>query len=274
MMMTFCEELITPDIAKTYLEHNRVNRRLNIARAKQYATDMKSGKWQFNGEAIKFYENGDLADGAHRLTGIVLSGIPVKLLVIRGLADDVSVQDRGRIRSMVDVLTINGTPRELVNGRTVAMAKLHFFIQLGMTSVSDGTVEDFLLKNGELLTEVTRVQHGRKRGINTESAIIRLPCFYAIKSGLYKKGRVFDFLRVLKSGIVDDPSENAAVVCRNDFLENPMLLNGGAQDRIHAVHIVEKAIDDFCSYYPRKKTYIKHNEPVFSNHPNNLEVAR
>ena len=62
--MTITQERITPEMAKEYLGMNTDNyRKLNNGRVLTYSADMKNGKWQMNGESIKFSENGALMDG-------------------------------------------------------------------------------------------------------------------------------------------------------------------------------------------------------------------
>ena len=51
----------------------------------QYAADMKAGRWQLNGEAIKFDKNGHLLNGQHRLHAVVRADTTIQMLVISGL---------------------------------------------------------------------------------------------------------------------------------------------------------------------------------------------
>jgi len=98
--MDITQEKITPDMAQEYLKFNTENyRSLSKDRVISYASDMKNGRWQFNGESIKFSENGQLIDGQHRLQAIIRAGVPVDMLVIRGVKDDVDIYDIGAQRS-------------------------------------------------------------------------------------------------------------------------------------------------------------------------------
>lgn len=77
-------ETITPEVAKAYLERNVNNRNVNKDRVAIYARDISSGNWT-SGSSIGFFENGDLADGQHRLMAVVAANVPVVFVVIRNL---------------------------------------------------------------------------------------------------------------------------------------------------------------------------------------------
>lgn len=102
-------ETITPQTAERMLSSNTANRRLDMRRARELARDMRNGRWQMNGEPIRFSRTGRLLDGQHRLTACVIAQAPFTTLVIRGLDDETQLTvDTGKSRSMADVLTIDG----------------------------------------------------------------------------------------------------------------------------------------------------------------------
>lgn len=102
-------ELVTPEMAKGWLEKNSCNRPLNKRNVNNYARDMESGSWILNGEAVKVGFDGILLDGQHRLAAVVQAGVAVEMLVVIDL--DPSTQDTmdtGRKRTFSDVLSIKG----------------------------------------------------------------------------------------------------------------------------------------------------------------------
>lgn len=100
---------VTPDLAHEWLGWNTHNRNLRERTVKAYAADMINGDWQWNGESIKFATDGTLIDGQHRLAAIVLGGMPVKMLVVRGLASQAQdTVDSGIHRKFADVLHLRG----------------------------------------------------------------------------------------------------------------------------------------------------------------------
>lgn len=118
-------EKITPEMAARYLESNRVNRSFRHVRAETLARAMTRGEWALNGDAIRFYENGDLADGQHRLSAIVETGVTIESFVIRGLKSDTSATiDKGAPRTTADNLVIDlGVQKNVA--RHVAAAAAH-----------------------------------------------------------------------------------------------------------------------------------------------------
>lgn len=101
--------LITPEIAREYLSHNRNNRNVRRMDVKSYADDMCNGKWRFVGDPIKFAKDGRLIDGQHRLLAMVECGVTLKMAVVRGLdLEDQLVLDTGVRRSFGDHLKFLG----------------------------------------------------------------------------------------------------------------------------------------------------------------------
>lgn len=102
-------EIITPELAAKYLEKNISNRRIRQADVDMLARDIKTGNWCITHQGIAFNDAGNLIDGQHRLTAIVQAGIPVKMMVTRGLSEfSVIGVDRGIKRTVNDNLAITG----------------------------------------------------------------------------------------------------------------------------------------------------------------------
>jgi hypothetical protein len=100
---------ITPELAGQWLGRKRPNRNVRQRDVEKIARDIKDGRWQFNGDAIRFGEDGLLDDGQHRLAAIVLAGIAVPSLVMHGLkADARHTVDTGLSRKYYDMLAMAG----------------------------------------------------------------------------------------------------------------------------------------------------------------------
>ena len=111
MSITTNIEILTPKAAKDYLDAQTHNRKLSKDRVSMLAGDIASGRWRFNGEAIKFDEQGILIDGQHRCAACVKAGVPIKVLVIRGLPKETQeTMDTGKARSFSDILVLRGVP--------------------------------------------------------------------------------------------------------------------------------------------------------------------
>ena len=64
---------ISPEEAARFLEKNTNNRALTEQQVRYYAQQMKAGEWTYDGQPIRFAEDGQLLDGQHRLTALVES---------------------------------------------------------------------------------------------------------------------------------------------------------------------------------------------------------
>lgn len=101
-------ELVTPSIARRWLERNAEhNRNKKPSVIERYARDMKAGKWHATGETIQFDYNGVLIDGQQRLHAVIEASVPVSFLVAEGLDPDAMVViDSGTPRTFADSLKI------------------------------------------------------------------------------------------------------------------------------------------------------------------------
>lgn len=86
--MTTVLETITPEIAKEYLKHNVSNRALRSKYVERIIRDIKAGEFRVTHQGIAFDDSGKLIDGQHRLTAIALAGIPVQMMVTRGVSEE------------------------------------------------------------------------------------------------------------------------------------------------------------------------------------------
>jgi hypothetical protein len=101
---------ITPKRAQQILDANPRNRNLNQRLVLSYAREMKGGRWQENGDAIRISDTGFLLDGQHRLAAVERTGIPLRdALLVSGLPEKAQdTMDAGKKRTVADQLKING----------------------------------------------------------------------------------------------------------------------------------------------------------------------
>lgn len=100
---------LTPELAQELLDQQAPNRRMKEMKIQQFTRDMREGRWQFTGEAIKRDTLGRMIDGQNRCAAVVRSGVTIQVLLIDGLiAASQSVMDTGTPRSSRDALTFAG----------------------------------------------------------------------------------------------------------------------------------------------------------------------
>jgi hypothetical protein len=102
-------EVITPEDATRYLAANTNNRPLNAKWVRALTKEIQEGRYMLNGESVIFSDTGELLDGQHRLYAIAASGMPVSILVVRGVARDAwGTIDTGKARRAAHVLSREG----------------------------------------------------------------------------------------------------------------------------------------------------------------------
>jgi hypothetical protein len=108
--MQFKKQLITPAIAKKYLELNLNNRRPKKAVLLRYTNEMIEGRWKEDtGEVIKISKKGIVLDGQHRLMAVVKSGVSINFHLAIDVEDSVfDVLDTGSLRNASDAFEIKG----------------------------------------------------------------------------------------------------------------------------------------------------------------------
>lgn len=101
---------ITPAMAEKWLNGTTSgNRSVRRTHVKSIAAQIEKGQWQLNGESIVIDDNGNVADGQHRLLAIIHAGKPVDSIVVRGVdPDSFKTIDSGIARQGGDVLTLSG----------------------------------------------------------------------------------------------------------------------------------------------------------------------
>lgn len=210
------EERITPSKAEKYLNRNKSNRALRSGAVEKYAADMKAGKWTQCLAPIAFYEDGDVADGQHRLYAIIESGLPQSFFVVKGVSREAGLNiDTGATRSLVDNAHIAG--KEGISHMMIAYA---IGVSLGNRASYGG------LSNSQKLTCVDKhhdavrfaVDHGAQgrllRNAPVNSAIAR--AWYHEED----KERLTMFGTVLSKGFANGDEDSAAIAMRNYLMSH------------------------------------------------------
>lgn len=215
MNMDVSIELVTPQIAKQYLGSNRSNRKLRTAVVRKYADDMKSGKWTQCPMPVAFYVDGDVADGQHRLSAVIESGIPQQFIVMRGLTREAGLNiDTNLTRSIVDAVKISGVDSN-VSHAMIATAR----------AVEEGIRATGVLSNSQKLALVEKhreavewvIAYGPKGSIVGNSLVRG-----ALARAWYHENntdRLARYAEVIGSGFSDGASESAAIAMRNHLMQ-------------------------------------------------------
>jgi len=174
--MEVYRETIGPEKAEEYLKANTKNRNLRKTLVKRYAREMQEGRWDFNGEALKFDTDGTLLDGQHRLTAVVLAEVELEFLVIRNLHPETrQTIDTGGPRRASDVLTFNGYKNHAASLASAAKY-LHSHLNGTLTSYASNNRE-VAATNQEVL-DIVQDHSGLEESIEYIYSLNRLRGFY------------------------------------------------------------------------------------------------
>lgn len=207
-------EVITPQVAASYLEHNNTNRRLRMEVVRRYMGDMQTGNWVPGHSMVVFYDDGELADGQHRLKAIELSGIAQSVYVRRG-ANRIDFLKGGE-----------GVPRTVVDGAKIAGIDLkvsarHFAIS---RTIETGQVASAAWSNAEKLRVLDRHSDATNFAITNFPPTPRVNnqmLLGAIGRAWYAESdhnRLKQFCEIASSGMCTSQSDVAAVAIRNAFI--------------------------------------------------------
>lgn len=102
---------IDAPMARRVLEKNTRNRPISELHVRRLMNEMTSGRWQYNGDTIRWSKENVLLDGQHRLTALARldDSVSFPFLVVRGLpTESQDTMDQGRTRTAGDQLNIDG----------------------------------------------------------------------------------------------------------------------------------------------------------------------
>jgi hypothetical protein len=244
--ITTCVETITPELAKLYLQKNISNRRVSGRVVEMMVRDITRGQWKETHQGIAFYSDGVLADGQHRLEAIAKAGLPVRLMVSRGLdrGDAVAI-DQHRARTTIDVLRISGKATWMSKS-DVAVLRIFLSLAPGCTFGQAAKISaDEMATYGEQFKDRLLFSHHITEGEKVSGlATAPVAAAFAMALGHENKQRLIQFAATLKSGMTTAAGDLAAIKLRDYCLTNK--ISGGAEQRRDLLMRAQRAIQLFC----------------------------
>ena len=158
-------QTITPKLAEYMLGKNMQNRNVSQSHVEKLSSDIKSGRWIFNGDPIRFNGN-KLIDGQHRLSAVIKANKPIKSLVVYGLESKaIQTIDTGKSRSLSCTLGIDGysnTP-----ALASAIRTLNDYLRGSMDPQTISTSRGIeLLEENPGLPEVVKRMESLRKGVS------------------------------------------------------------------------------------------------------------
>lgn len=134
-------ETITPEKARDLLKGNTDNRPVRESWVETLAEDMKKGLFRTTHQGIAIAPNGRVLDGQHRLLAIVKAGIPIQIMVSRGVDEDLyRVIDGGKTRIIADRLRLLTDP----HSNRIAVAIVTAYLICASHRMSAGITADMV----------------------------------------------------------------------------------------------------------------------------------
>lgn len=247
-------EVITPELARKYLERNTDNYRiLQIKRVEQYAQEMISGNWERNGESIKFNKDGKLVDGQHRLHAVIKANIPVKIYVTRDIDNSVVLFDSGYNRSTKQIIDRLGYT---IDNSVIAAARIIMCGTSGKVSPKM-KLTNYILEHYDLFDRAKKICNtcdtSNRTALGKTSSCIAVVYSYLREQRINVES-LMEFFRAFNTGNVIGCQHDVspALVASRQIIR---IKTNGSVDIIQRMNVVKQAIDDFIAQKSRVKLY-------------------
>lgn len=207
---------VTPKMAEQWINSNTCNRSLRDGVVEQYAADMRAGNWTQCTAPICFYENGELADGQHRLYALIESQTTQRFTIMRGLSREDGLNiDTGLGRTVVDNGRISGLDPNL----SPALVGTARAVESGMPSMGR-------MSNAQKLAIVAQHREACEWAVSHvphAKNICNSVVLGAVARAWYwerNHARLDEFCKVIGTGFSSGEADSAAVAMRNYLLQN------------------------------------------------------
>jgi len=162
--------LVSPDVARRWLQANTVNRKVRDGSVNMYARDMIEGRWTISESAICFSPDNKLLNGQHRLRAVIKANASIPMLVMFGVHESaMGNMDSGAKRSISDDLGFRGEAQTPLLAATVKLAMLYtdgrIYRDNKMQRSSPAAVRAFLDENPDLRDAVSVSHRFRTTGL-------------------------------------------------------------------------------------------------------------
>lgn len=267
-------KVIDVEEAKSLLERNIRNRNLDAKTVSRYAEMMRRGEWRENYEPLHFSEGGVLLNGQHRLNAIVKSGVPQRMIIIRGIKDEaMDSYDRLKTRSTADIMSLH----DIENSKNMSsIIKAYLVLKRGGSlQVKDGLMSNSKLKDlniydsdfieeyarhGELFQELFKKAtniNKAMRGLFTVSEMAAYMA-YLIIDKLHLEDVVTGFFKRI-TDLAD--VENAPIFLLRDKLVKSKMGNMKIQSKTKKAYII-KTWNAFIQNRDLKLLMVKEDENI------------
>lgn len=256
-MINTSVERITPVQAERYLEKNTNNRNMRQHHVDRLALDIVNGRWHINGASIVFNGDGTLIDGQHRLSAIIKAGVPVDMVVVRGVSKaamptiDANISrkpsDAAKLRGYTNTNHLVSTVRLLISAKTGTGRNGE--------RLTTGAIMDVLMMHPHLQDSVSVAS--KLNGLVSTSIVA---CWHYLT---FYVGSMTDeatlAMQVMEKGIPHYP-DDAIHVFRERCIKDKSPITGNIHKRLTGLWTLSLAWNDFCKKTPRTLCRIQQTE--------------
>lgn len=196
---------VNPTKATEWLEGQVGNRNIVDAHVERLGRDMLAGRWQMNGETIKFNPEGILIDGQHRLWAVIHADVTIVFDIAEGVPNEAMLTiDTARVRQFSDHLKIKG---RLYTTQVASAARWWFAYDRGTTSglrVTGGTIRATHVELEEVLEHHSDLfECAQEVSISKASKIVPAGVLTFVYSGARKQNaaKATEWLSQLATGL-------------------------------------------------------------------------
>ena len=242
---------INPSFADILLSLNVANyRSLNKETVKQYAMDMKAGKWKKNGEPIIINKNGILNDGQTRLHAVIESGAEIDAYIIFD-ADDTKLYDTGVVRSAITHFRAEGKPVYSLDNST-GKAIMGFGCGNARAKFGSAVLHDWVYDHIVDIKKATSIVS--TRGRVGKKAACGAVVYAMLKNKEMSETDLRMFFTVVNTGNNAGCTKDAssALVLRKQLME---AFGGGFANQKFQLEATYRALKDFKNNITRSRAY-------------------
>lgn len=223
---------------ETLDEHNGLNRKIDMRKARQMAHDMENDTFPIHTNDIGFDVNGNLVDGQHRITASILANKPLEIFVKFGLDPACrDVIDIGSKRTIAHTLQVNGYD---ISRREVAVG--NFILEQMNVRLSQLDHLAFIIDNAEALKYAVEHFNAQRLSTNVIHAVIAR-AFYHVNIDILD-----EFCHKLNTGIWEDATGgDSPIQCLRELLVRNIGTRHHGTGRLILYRKVEMALSKFLN---------------------------
>ena len=241
-------ELVTPELAKLFLESQGRNRNPSLTTVKYYAQTMLAGEWVLTPQGLIFDQQDRLIDGQHRLLAVIESGCSISFHCSWGVPQELMmIIDQGLLRRAYQAATIQGLS---ATNNDLSVLRV-FLTRFDRQSCENMPGVRETLRLFETYKDALYFANKEYRACNSQP-VKTAPCRAAVARAFYTQDheRLQQFLYVLDTGLPSELSEDgAAILLRNIATSNK---SGSNAERMRLYRL---SITALASFLKKKKLY-------------------